>query len=58
MRKILQTPARYAQEIYDSYLTPSASYVLIIIELARLKPALPEDYIEDVARELRKLIDG
>lgn len=54
--KILKDPAEYARQIYDSYLTPSASFVTIIIELARLRPQLHEEYIEEIARELQKLI--
>ena len=54
MPKILKDPVDYAADIRSSYLTPTL-YTYITVELARLRPALPVEYIEDVIRELKKL---
>lgn len=56
MPKILKSPAEYAQEIYNSWLNPAGDFVSIIIELARLSPRLPEDYIRDTAGQLKRII--
>lgn len=51
--KILKDPAEYAEQLKRSYFTPHV--IRIVTDLARLKPALPEDYIEEVAYELKKI---
>lgn len=51
--RILKEPAEYAKQLKAVYFTPNA--FRIVIDLARLKPALPEEYIEAVIDELRAL---